>query len=333
MNMQRTITLVAALSVTGLAIGLAISSALARAPAGHAAALLAGLSASVVLAVHVAPSLLRSVPRLVLWAHAGFFTTTAADAGAARLASSPATTAAAAQRADLQAAIDQIKARSEATILRQMSWTTDPARTLALQAELQDAQRRQALQDQILALSAAASAAAATAAADPVSVTLASALGISADAVQLTAGLLLALLLEIIGMLLWREALITKGSSITHAQPVQEHSRRHDQELQHSAAPEAQAAVQQIVQFNVHTAAQTVAQHVQADAPNALLAGMHHAAPLLSDAVADDVSRLRAAVRAGQCIPTVAGIREFMRCSQVKARELRRSLDESAFVS
>lgn len=335
--MYRPILVLSALSVTGLAVGLAIASALARAPAGHAAVLLAGLSAAIVLSVHLSPALLRSVPRLVLWpvwvfclcgalwAHAAFFVAAASDAGAARLASSPAAAAATQRRADLQQAIDSIKARQSATILRQLSWTTDPARTLALQAELQDAQRRQALQDQLLALSAAASAAAATAIADPVSVGLASALGVSADTVQLTAGLLLALLIEVIGMLLWREVLIAHGRSITNAEPFTQPA--------HAAAPQAQAAVQQIVQVTVQQPAPAAAQPVHADAPELAQPDVRQAAPLLSDAPFDDVSRLRAAIRAGQCVPTVQGIRTYLRCSQVKARELRRALDDAALVS
>jgi hypothetical protein len=333
--MHRTITTIAAVSFTGLAVGLAVASAGTRAASPHATVLLAGLSVAVVLAVHLSPALLRSVPRLVLWpvwtaalvgalwAHASFLASTAADAGDARQASSPAAAARADERAEIERAISEIKARPAATIARQLSWTTDPQRAAALQVELAEARRADDLRQQLIALAGAATAAATAAAADPLTAHLADAFGVTPDAVQLAAALLLAVLLEVIGMLLWREALSSKKD----AHP--------DQPALHptapAAAPQAQAAVQagmqQIVQISVHQPAPAAAQHVQHDAPELVQTVDQQTAPLLSDAGSDDVARLRAAVVRGECLPTVTGIRQYLRCGQVRARELRRALD------
>lgn len=331
--MQKTLTTTAAMATTGLAVALAVASAGTRAASPHAVVLLAALSASIVLATHLAPALLRSVPRLVLWsvwslclagalwAHASFLAATAAEAGAARLASSPAAAARAAQRADIERTLEQIKVRPAGQILRQLSWTRDDAQRSALQAELAEAQRAAHFREQLISLSAGTAAAAASVTADPVTSVLADSLAVSRDAVQLAVSLLLALLLEVIGMLLWREVLATKKD----AQPV----RADMHPVAPAAAPQAQTAVQQIVQISVQQPAPAAAQHVQHDAPEAVQTVPTQTAHLLSDAASDDVTRLRSAIARGDCLPTVQGIRQYLRCGQVRARELRRALESA----
>lgn len=332
-QLQRIITTVAALAVTGLAVVMASASAPIRASSPTAAAIVGSFCIFAVGVAHLAPVLLRSAPQVVrwsvwavalaaaLWAHATFLTSTAADASAARQASSPAAAAAAAQRAAVDQALTEIKARPAATIARQLSWTTDPARVAALQVELQEARRGDALREQRIVLAGAATAAATAAAADPLTAAVASALGVSQGAVQLAVSLLLALLLEVTGMLLWREVAAGRAAAPSVQNTAQ------------AAAPQAQASVQssvqQIVQVTVQPAAPAAAQHVHPELPELVQTHVHETAPLLADATSDDVSRLRAAIRAGVCVPTVQGIRQYMRCGQVRARELRRSLDES----
>lgn len=326
MNMQRTITAFAAVAVTGLAISLAVASAPARAATPIAQDLLAGIAVAAVVFVHLAPALLRSAPRAVLWpawavalaaalwAHASFLSATATDAGAARQAASPAAAAAAAQRAAVEQALSQIKARPTAAIARQLSWTKDQDRAAALRVELQEARRADDLRQQLIVLAGTATAAAAAPAADPLTVAVASALDVSPGAVTLTVSLLLSILLEMFGMLLWREVAAVRGgaSSVQHIAPA--------------SAPQAQAAVQNIVQVTVQQPAPAAAQHVQPDAPEAVQTEQAQTAPLLSAAVSDDLQRLRAAVSRGECKPTLASIRQYMRCGQQRAVDLRAAL-------
>lgn len=330
MTLQKAITLTvitaAALAFTGLAVQLAIAGASSRAATAHSIDLVGYMSVAVVLAVHLAPALLRSLPKSVLWptwalclagamyAHASFLTAASSDAAAAQLASSPAAAAAAQQRADIERSLSSIKARPTAQISRQLSGTKDPVRASALQVELADAQRADKLRDQLIALSAGAAAAAAAASSDPVAGTLARAMGVSAEAVALSVSLLLALLLEVIGMLLWREIFFAtrhpdqQPDSIPTPAPI--------------AAPQAQAVVQtgmhQIVQFNLHQPVPAAVQQAhENDQP---------AAQLIDNAPADDVSHLRAAIERGLCQPTVASIRSYMGCGTSKATALRRAL-------
>lgn len=310
--MNRTITFGLAVIVTALAVAISLASAWGRASDLPNQILMAGISASVVLAVHLAPALLRSMPHLILWpfwtlclagalyAHASFITSAGADAAAARLASSPAAAARAEQRAAIAQALDSIKARPVTQIARQLSWTTDVARVASLRIELQEAQRADALRAQLVALSAGTAAAAASTTTDPVAERLAAVLGVTADSIGLAAAMLMALLIEMLGMFLWFAALSDRTQSEAHSESVQVQDH---------------PVMQQVVQFNMQPAVQPVVHEVmQADA--------HQSVQFLSD----DLSRLRAAVERGECQPTLTSIRAYMRCSQGRASELRRAL-------
>lgn len=318
-----TVTTAAAVAVTGLAVELAIAGASSRAANAHAVNLVGYMSVAVILAVHLAPALLRSVPRAVLWptwalclagalyAHASFLAAASRDAAAAQLASSPAAAAAAQQRADIERSLDNIKARPTAQISRQLSWATDPVRAAALQVELQEARRADVLRDRLIALSVDTAAAAASATSDPLGSAVAGILGVSSDAVTLTISLLLAFLIELIGMLLWREVFtgVSKPNQAPESAMIPAPT----------AAPKAEAVVQpvmqQVVQFNMQPPVQPVVHEVmQADDSQRL------------QIESDDKSRLRAAIERGECGTTVADVRTFFRCSQDKARALRRAV-------
>lgn len=321
MTTQQTITTAAALAVTGLAVSLAVASASSRAASSHAVLLLAALSVAVVLAAHLVPALLPSVPRLVLWptwalclagslyAHAGFLAAAGRDAAAAQLASSPAAAAAARQRADIERALGSIKVRPTAQISRQLSWTTDQSRAAALHLELAEARRADALRDQLIVLSAGTAAAAASATSDPVAGTLAGLLGVSPDAVTLAVSLLLALLIEVIGMLLWREVFVASGKL----------DQPHDSNatLAPTSAPQAQAAVHQVLQVNVNSTPQPAVQNVQ----------QIEQIPMLFDE--RELDNLRRAISRGDCSKTVASIRTYLACSSSKARSIRRAVIEA----
>lgn len=301
-----------AVAITSLAIALAAASAWGRAVGLHHQILLAGVSVTIVIAVHFAPALLRGMHKLVLWPfwsvclagamymHASFMTAASVDAAAERLASSPAAAARAEQRAAIEQALSSIKAKPAAQIARQLSWTTDSARIAALQIELQESQRADALRAQLVTLAAGTAAAAAGATADPVAERLASMLGVTADSVGLVVSLLFALLLEVLGMMLWCVALAGKPRADEGADLVMS-----------QAAP----VMQQVPQVNVQPAVQSAVHDV-------MHADSHEPVPPPSD----DLSRLRAAIERGDCLPTLIGIRNFMRCGQSRASDLRRAL-------
>lgn len=317
MNLNRTLTFWMALSVTGLAVALAAASAWGRAYGLHQQIPIAGISVAVVVAVHMAPAFLRGMPKLVLWPfwtlclagalymHASFMTSASSDAAAARLASSPSAAARAEQRAAIEQALSSIKARPAGQIARQLSWTTDTARVAALQIELQEAQRADALRAQLVMLAAGTAAAADTATVDLVSQRLAGLLGVTAEAVGLAYSVSMALLLELFGMMLWFVWSVSRtgavDSAVADTQVVQ---------------PHAAQVMQQLVQANVPAA-------VQHQMHPIMQADVHEPVQLVSD----DLSRLRSAVQRGECQPTLTGIRTFMRCGQGRASELRRALN------
>lgn len=322
MNMHRTITLIAALAVTGLAMAMAFAAADVRSVTPVAAGITAGAGVFAVFLAHCGPALLRTTPRLVLWpcwavalaaslwAHATFLTATAADAGAARQAASPAAAAAAAQRAAVEQALAGIKARPAGTIVRQLPYATDPDRQAALQAELQEARRADALREQLIVLAGAATAAATSAAADPLTVWVAGALDVTAGAVQLTFALLVALLMELAGMLLWREFAAGRTSPESTSTPAQ------------PAAPAAQAAVHQVLQVNVHSTTPAAPQLVQ-EIVQPVVQQIEQTPVLFEER---DLDQVRRAIARGDCNKTVESIRTYLACSSSKARSLRRAL-------
>ncbi len=301
-----------AIAVTGLAVVIAAASACGRASGLFHQVLVAGISVSAVIAVHMAPAFLRSMPKLVLWPfwslclagamymHSSFMTTASSDAAAERLASSPAAIARAEQRAAIEHALSSIKARPATQIARQLSWATDPQRVAALQVELKEAQRADALRAQLVSLAAGTVAAASGATADPVAQHLASMLGVAAESLGLAAALLMALLLELFGMMLWYVGLSNRKRSVDHADIAQPQATPIMQKVvQVNLPPTTQASMQDVVHPNVHDPVQLVA---------------------------DDLSRLSAAIERDECGKTVADIRRYLRCSQDKARNLRRAI-------
>lgn len=313
LNLNRVLTISMAIAVTGLAVALAAASAWGRASGLHQKFLLSGISMAVVVSVHLAPALLRSIPPLVIWPfwcmclvgaiymHANFMIVAASDAALVRLASSPVAVARAEQRAAVEEALSSIRARPAGQIARQLSWTTHPARIAALEVELQEAQRADSLRAQLVTLAAGAAAAAAGATADPVAERLAGLVGVTANSMGLAASVLFAGLLEVLGMMLWFVSLADRKRLVADAEilPTQ-------------AAP----IVQQVVQVNVQPPEQpSLNDVVHADA--------HEPAQVASD----DLSLLRAAIERGECQSTLNSIRTFMRCGQSRASELRRALN------
>lgn len=306
------------MAVTGLSASMAVAGAKVLSITPAATFLTAGASLIAVLVVHCGPAMVRSVPRLVLWpfwavglavalwAHSSFIVSSTSDAGAARQASSPAAAAAASHRAALEQALAGIKARPTAAVARQLSFSTDPARVEALQVELQEARRADALRDQLVVLAAAAAAAATDAAADPLTIAVASALSVSPGAVQLSFALVLSMFVEIAGMLLWREFAAGKVYPETISTPAQ------------PAVPAAQAAVHQVLQVNVHPTAPAAA-HLVPEAMQQIEQPQMH----FDERELDQVRR---AISRGECNKTVESIRIYLACSSSKARSLRRAV-------
>lgn len=161
----RTITILAALSVSGLAVALSWASAHQRAVTPHDQLLLAALGVVIVLAVHLLPALLRRRHPLVLWpvwllclvlagyGHASWFYLAGQSAAEVREASSLAAKSVEREREEIEQTLGTIKARPVAQVAAALARATDPDRREALDAELAEARRAAGLRDRLIVLS------------------------------------------------------------------------------------------------------------------------------------------------------------------------------------
>lgn len=298
-QVRRIGVIAAGLSVSALAVSLAWASSMQRAVDRQDQFLLAALSVVIVLAVHLLPALLRRRHPLVLWpiwllclalagyGHASWFLRAAESAADVRNAGSAAARAVADERQQIEQALGTIRARPVAQVAVQLTRATDPDRRAALSAELAEARRAAALRDRLIVLSRNT-----TGTGEEQSGTPRSGPGtIQEHDVTLVMSVVAALLLEVLGALLWGVAFSGDDDA---DKPAQDH-------------PEP---VRSVVQQVVNVLAPVVAQPVRAGAVD----------------VVDELAHLRAAIARGECRESVRGIRDYMGCGMDRASHLRRQL-------
>jgi hypothetical protein len=275
-TMKKPLTVALAVLVLVTALVMAAVAAWQRADTSIDRALLVALGCVTVCAVHLLPALTKRRMMWPLWAgcflmavygHAGFFAFATVKAGDARAANSAQAKAVQAQRQTITDTLATIKARPLSQVALQLSRTHDGAKREALEIELGEAKRAAALRDELVRLEAVT--ADNVTVTDPVVMQLVTVTGASERAVMLVLNLVMAGMLELVGVVLWLE--LTNGGEL----------------------------------------AQGVARDAPTEAPSKPLA---------------PIDRLRDAIDAGQCRPTVADIRRFMACAQGKAQQLRREL-------
>lgn len=308
----RIVTGLAAAAVTGLAVALAWASSMQRAADGHDQWLLACLSVVIVLAVHMLPALRRRVHSLVLWpvwllclalagfGHASWFYRAAESAAEVRTAGSAAARAVAQERQQIEQTLNTIRARPVATVAAQLARATDEARREALALELAEARRAAGLLDRLIALSGHTPGTPQVQPGTPQVRTVPGEVQAQVQAdtwrgrdVTLVMSVAAALLLEVLGVLLWSVALAGERDA--------------DQAAQARAEP-APTVVQQVVNF----VAPVMSRPVQAG----------------DIEIVDDLADLRAAIARGECRLSVRGIREYAGVGADRAAQIRRQLLE-----
>lgn len=298
----RTITILAALSVSGLSAVMAWASAMQRSTDSHDRLVFAVLGLIIGLLVHFLPAILRKRSGWVLWpvwtaclavaafGHASWFYLSSSSAAEARHAGSAAVRAVADERQQIEQTLSTIRARPVSTVAAQLARTNDDARRTALAAELAEAKRAAGLRDRLIRLSRNTPVTGQGHQEQPGTAQEQSGTLQERD-VTLVIAVVAALLLEVLGALLWREVFARDDEA---AEPVQ---------VQSEPAP---TVVQQVVNF----IAPTVAQPVQ-------IGGVE---------VVDELADLRAAIARGECRESVRSIRDYMGCGMDKASSLRRQL-------
>jgi len=302
-HITRIITLLAALAVTGLAVTLAWTGAQQRAATDDGKLLQALVAVTIVALAHLLPTLLRRRHPLVLWPvwllclslagfwHASWFYRSAESAAEVRQAGSAAAHAAAQERAAIEQTLNTIKARPVAQVAAQLARTTDEARRDALALELAEARRAASLRDRSILLSRNTPGASqehgvpASGSPEEQSGT------VQERDVTLVMSVAAAMLLEVLGALLWSAALSSEDDDASPAQ---------------ASAEPVQAVVQQVVNVLAHVVSRPV--HV------------------VGVAVTDELADLRAAIARGECRESVRGIRDYMGCGMDRAAHLRRQL-------
>lgn len=222
----------------------------------------------------------------------------------------------AAQRAAVTAQLAALDATPCPAVcrVREARRTALYARREALNIEYSEAMRREHAADRFEKQQDQYTAARAAAAADPVTATLAQLAGTTAARVNLLVGLAFGAALEFVACFAWLLALPAASHAVvteSHEVPVTSH------EPQETPAPIASDSIVTVPEV---TAAPewSVVQDAESDTVRVLV----------ETTVSHELADLVAAVKAGDCRGTVSSIREFLRCSQERARELRRQLGE-----
>jgi hypothetical protein len=251
-------------------------------------ALLVAMSVVIVLAVHLLPALSRRPVAWLVWSccllcaiygHLTFLTHASLRAADARSQNTVHAVSIERQIATARESLAEIKARPVATVAAELAQESDRRVRAALRTEIVEGQRAARLRDDLARLQADSTVVQVAGTADPVAARLAVVTGWTESGVSVVIGMAFAMLLELIGALLWFEALRPR-------------------------------AVAQSLPSTGQVAADDLAQ------------------PVVTEAATDHVTQVTDAIKAGRCMPTVAGIREYLKCGQTRAMEIRRVVSE-----
>lgn len=215
-----------AVFVTFTAASMTAVAAWDRGGTGIDRALLVALSVVIVLAVHLLPAMSRRPSAWLVWTgcllcaiygHLTFLTHASLRAADNRAQQSSLAVGTERQIATTREALDGIRARPVATVAAELAQSDDRRERAALREEIAEGRRAEALRDELVRLSGVSTTAQVSGAADPVTARLAVVTGYSESGVAVVIGMTFAILLELIGALLWCEALRPSDESVTIA--------------------------------------------------------------------------------------------------------------------
>lgn len=178
--------------------------------------ILVAMSIVIVLAVHLIPALSRRSTAWLVWSgcllcaiygHLTFLTHASLRAGDARAQQSALSVGTERQIDATREALAQIKARPIATVAAELAVSKGWRERAALRAEIAEGKHAENLRDELVHLAGVSTTAHLTGAADPVTARLAAVVGCSESAVAVVIGMTFSILLELIGALLWYEAI------------------------------------------------------------------------------------------------------------------------------
>jgi len=186
-------------------------------------ALLVAMSVVIVLAVHLLPALSRRPAAWLVWAgcllcavygHLTFLTHASVRAGEAMAQHSAQTVGTQNQVEIVREALSHIVARPQAEVAAELAQTSDKRLRSSLNIEIAQAKKAEALRDELVRLSGVATSSSISNSVDPVTSKLAAFLNVEEGTVTVVIGLTFAVLLELIGAVLWVEALRPSGKKV-----------------------------------------------------------------------------------------------------------------------
>jgi len=306
--------------------------------------LLVAMSVVIVLAVHLLPAISRRPSAWLVWTgcllcavygHLTFLTHASQRAGET-LAQQSIQKVGTERQFDLtKEALSQIKARPLAEVAAELAKAKDRRVRAALSVEIAEGKKAETLREDLVRLSQVSTEAQVNGSVDPVTQKLAELFGVTQGAVSVVIGLTFAILLELIGALLWVEALrpsVQKSAKVSDVtQPVTHSKVVSATTATRSVTAGATPAVTPVTTpeksnatIPVTTAVTQKESHAETNATSPEIPAT---TPTETETETSHLSTLKAAIQSGKCKATVNGIRAFLGCSQSRALELRRSLE------
>lgn len=187
-------------------------------------ALLVAISIVIIIAVHLLPAITRRPVALLVWfgcllcaiyGHLTFLTHANLRAGDIRAQQSTQVASTERQIRAIETALSQIQARPVALVAAELAKTDRLRDRGALRAEIAEGERAEALRDDLVRLYGIAATVESAEAKDPVIAHIATATGLNEGEIVTGIGLLFSLLIELVGVLLWNEALRRRYSGNT----------------------------------------------------------------------------------------------------------------------
>ena len=223
MGYKKLITICLALFVTGTSMMMVTLAAMDRGGSTSDKVLLVMMSAALAALVHLLPALSKNRLAWVLWAGCFmattyscliFFTNASVRASEVRAQNSMGSQDVERQILTIKNERDFITARSVTEVTALLNITQDWKTRVTLKNELAEARRRISLTDQLIKLNEKAENAHFTQSNDRVTALLAVATGSSDAQISLLIGLAFAVLIDLTGVMLWREILVQSNVSI-----------------------------------------------------------------------------------------------------------------------
>jgi hypothetical protein len=232
--MKRHITVTLAIFVTATSVTIAASSAMESSGTYFDQMRMLAIFVSISVCTHLILALSKQTLTRLAWAgcllgtafvQVSYFTYASQRAGEIRAQHSLKTTGIEQQLEVTKAALAAIQSRPVAIVAADLASSPDRRQRAALRAELTEAKRAAALSDDLVRLSATAATTLAEGTTDKVTALLAKVTGGSAAGIALTVYLGLFLVLEILGIALWREVL--RHSETANLTPLASGSKTH----------------------------------------------------------------------------------------------------------